>query len=78
MTSDSDSQDRLTARRIGQEHPNWQVLWGLHSRQFWAFPLFHAPGGTIVHGRDPGELARQMQQAELSAQQIGRPPARHG
>lgn len=66
-----------TGRRIAWQlsgSGEWLVLWGLWSRQWWAFPRF--PGGAgIVHDSDPDELVRQMREAMLRA---GRFPGRRG
>jgi hypothetical protein len=57
---------RATAVRIGRDYPYWLVMWGAYSRQFWAYPLFDAPRGTIVHSANPDELARAIQAMQIS------------
>lgn len=61
--------DDDTGRRIAGQlsgSGEWLVLWGLWSRQWWAFPRF--PGGAgMVHAGDPDELVRQMREAALRA-----------
>ncbi len=59
-----------TAERIQRDNPNWFVVWGVYSREFVAFPLFGAPPGTVLYGRNPGELAGRMRETEqfLAAQ----------
>lgn len=52
---------------IAQVFPRWYVTWGAHSRELWAYPLFDAPEGTIVHSADPQDLARMMRAVERSA-----------
>ncbi len=44
--------------------PGWLVMWGAHSRQFWAYPCFDAPPGTILHAPDPSELAGMMRRVQ--------------
>jgi hypothetical protein len=51
---------RATAGRLMLAFPAWLVLWGSYTRQFWAFPGFAAPPGTVLHGRDPDVLAGAM------------------
>ncbi len=67
----NDQAHKEMAERIQQENPKWLVVWGVYTRQFAAFPLFPAPPGTVLRGRDSGELAGRMRQAEqfLAAQQ---------
>lgn len=61
----TDDQERQAAAEIQQSHPNWMVLWGYHSRLFWAFPYFQAPQGTIVSAPDRGRLLADMHSIEL-------------
>ncbi len=62
-----DIEQRRIARQIAAHTTRWTVLWGLHSRRYWAFPLFDAPQRAIVHDSDPNGLLTQMQRAELAA-----------
>ncbi len=39
-------------------------MWGPHSRQFWAYPCFDAPPGTILNAVDPSELAGMMRRVQ--------------
>jgi len=48
------------AVRIGRDFPRWLILWGAYSREYWAYPCFRVPPGTVLHSPDPGELAGQM------------------
>jgi len=52
------------AGRIMAVFPGWLVMWGAHSRQFWAYPCFDAPPGTILHAPDPSELAGMMRRLQ--------------
>jgi DNA-binding transcriptional MocR family regulator len=68
----TDDAERQVAAEIGQSHPQWLVLWGYHSRLFWAFPYFQVPQGTIVSARDRDKLLAGMQSIEVWAS--GRQP----
>ncbi len=48
---------RRTAARIMEVFPLWLVMWGVYTRQYWAYPCFDAEQGTILHARDPNDLA---------------------
>jgi len=61
-----DSFCRRTAVLIERDFPQWLVMWGPYSRQFWAYPLFNAPRGTIAHSPDPNELASDMRTIQMS------------
>jgi hypothetical protein len=60
-----DERRRETAARIGLDFPRRLVMWGTYSRQYWAYPLFDAPAGTIVHSADPDEVARKMHAMQM-------------
>jgi hypothetical protein len=48
---------RDIAQRINANEPAWDVMFGLGSRKFWAFPCWRgAPAGLIVSAADPSEL----------------------
>jgi hypothetical protein len=68
-----DEQFYETARKIEKEHPHWMIVWGLFSRQYWAFPLFDVPPGTIVHAADPVMLVAAIEEVELTAAQTAGP-----
>lgn len=53
--------------RLSQAFPRWLIMWGAYSRQFWAYPRFDAPRGTIAHAADPGGLVAKMRAIELAA-----------
>jgi len=67
-----DDAERQVADEIEQSNPQWLVLWGYHSRLFWAFPYFRAPQGTIVSARERDKLLADMNTIELWAS--GRQP----
>ena len=59
-----DPGQRLTAARIQHANPHWLLLWGTHSRRYFAFPMFTVPPGTIVTASEPNRLVTRMRQAE--------------
>ncbi len=61
-----DPGQRQTAARIQHPRPHWLLMWGPHSRRYYAYPLFGAPPGTIVSASDPGRLVTRMRQAEAA------------
>jgi hypothetical protein len=63
---------RDVAGRLMAALPAWLVLWGAYTREFWAFPCFAAPPGTVLHDTDPSVLAGRMKQVQQDA---ARPPA---
>ena len=68
MTAPSlDPDRRRAAARIGRHSPQWVVIWGTATREFWAFPVFQVPAGTIAHHGDPAGLTRQMHQIQTAA-----------
>ena len=70
-----DPDQRRAAARIAQHSPQWVVIWGTHTRLYWAFPRFHATPGTIITAPGTAELTTRMQQTELAARaHMPRPP----
>lgn len=63
----TDCPQREIARRMTQHNRHRIVLWGVYSRQYWAFPLFRAPPRTIVRASDQEVLTTAMREAELEA-----------
>ena len=51
---------RVMAGRLMDVFPAWLVLWGAYTREFWAFPYFDAPAGTVLSDADSGVLAGRM------------------
>jgi hypothetical protein len=66
-----DPAERRTAARIAQHSPQWVVIWGTATRQYWAFPMFQVPAGTIAHHGDPAMLTRQMLQIQTAVDYQG-------
>jgi hypothetical protein len=69
-----DPQEHDTAARIEHGNPRWAIIWGTHSRQYFAFPRFTAPPGTIITAPATTELLDSMRHAELSARTLRRHP----
>jgi len=65
--AEHDQARRGIAAEIGREHPRWLVLWGLYSREFWAYPCLPVERGTIVHAPDPEMLLTGMTEVEVMA-----------
>jgi hypothetical protein len=66
-----DPDQRRTAARIAQHSPQWVVIWGTATREFWAFPVFRVPAGTIARHHDPAALTRQMRQIQTAVDYQG-------
>ena len=66
MTGHLDDQQQRYAAQVEHDHPNWVIMWGYHSRLYWAFPRFNAPQGTIVAAPSPAELTEAMRRSELA------------
>jgi hypothetical protein len=73
-----DPVEREEAARLQEANPLWLIMWGVHSRLLWAFPLFHAPRGTVVSASSPDRLLDRMRQVELSARGGRGPTGRLG
>jgi hypothetical protein len=66
------------AARMMRVFPYWLVVWGGSSGEFWAFPCFDVPPGTILHDADPNAFAGKMRrlQREVKERQLLDPPVR--
>jgi hypothetical protein len=73
MGSAADPHEHATAASIENSNPRWAIIWGTHSRRYFAFPRFKAPPGTIITAPATGELLNSMRQAELTASPQQRP-----
>jgi hypothetical protein len=72
MTPPYDPAQRRAAARLTHRHPGWLILWGTWSREFWAFPTFDVPPGTLIHAPTTTALQALMNHTEL----VTRPPRR--
>lgn len=62
-----DPAKREAAARLARDHPAWLVMWGPHSRRYFAYPTFNAPPGTVLTATSSGGLRARMRQAELAS-----------
>lgn len=53
-----------TAEQIERDHPRWMVIYGYHSREYVAFPLFPAPQGTVLAAHYVPALIERMERTE--------------
>jgi hypothetical protein len=60
------------AARIERQNPGWLVMWSLYYRQFYAYPCFRVPQGTVLHYADPGQLVAEMFSVQRAASQASR------
>jgi hypothetical protein len=60
------------AARIERRYPGWLVLWSLYYREFYAYPRFTVPKGTVLHYPDPGQLVAEMFSVQKAASQASR------
>ncbi len=67
LPRDRDRERREQVARLAEVFPRWFVMWGPWSQQFWAFPCFDVPRGTIARSPDPSELAGRMRAVERFA-----------
>ena len=58
---------RRAAAQLQHDHGNWLVMWGCYTHTYIAFPLFHAPRGTVLTATAPAEMAAKMRRQERSA-----------
>jgi hypothetical protein len=65
-----DAAGRRIAEQLNHHFPDWLVLWGPWSKEWWAFARFAAPRGTILHSADANELTRHMQMIMASAPRL--------
>jgi hypothetical protein len=72
MRRTHDDDQREMARRIEQVFPHWVVLWGVWSREFWGYPRFRVPRGTIAHAASPDDVVGMMRAIQRSAADAAR------
>jgi hypothetical protein len=68
MSQGYDPAQRRAATRLTLRNPRWLILWGTHSRIYWAYPRFEARPGTIVSAPTITDLLTGMRQTELATQ----------
>lgn len=64
MPADDEDECRAIAERINRDRPEWLVLWGCYTRQFFAFPLFDMRRPVLVRAVYPDALAARLDEAE--------------
>lgn len=64
----------MAAAQLQHDHAHWLVLWGCYTHSYIAFPLFHAPRGTILTASAPGEMITKMREHERTAAARVPPP----
>jgi hypothetical protein len=52
------------AAAIMRDRPQWLVIYGVYSREYWAYALFRMRRRMIVHARYPDALIPRMDAAE--------------
>jgi hypothetical protein len=57
----------MAAAQLQHDHRNWLVLWGCYTHTYVAFPLFHAPRGTILIATVPADMVTKMRRQERAA-----------
>jgi hypothetical protein len=67
MSFGGEHEGHETAREIESQRPGWMVVWGIYTKEYVAFPLFHAPEGTVVIAVYPEALVARMEAAERTA-----------
>lgn len=72
VPGDSDSDAGEMAARIERQYSWWLVMWSRYYRQFYAFPCFSVPRGTVLHHADPGRLVAEMLSVHKAAVQASR------
>jgi hypothetical protein len=63
---------RKTAARIERDYPQWLIMWSPYYEEYWAYPRFRVPQGTVLHDADPGELVAEMRAVQKAAAQAAR------
>jgi hypothetical protein len=55
---------RLVAEKLETENPLWIVVFGVYTKEFVAFPRFHAPKGTMIRAWYPDAIEGRMRAVE--------------
>jgi len=63
---------RDVAARIERTYPGWLVMWSPYFREFYGFPCFMVPQGTVLRYREPDELVAEMLTVQKAAAQAAR------
>jgi hypothetical protein len=73
LSNPYDPRQRTAAAAIQNAHPNWLIMYGPHSRMFYAYPLFPAPRGALLAATSLTDLLAAMHLAELTSGHAPRP-----
>jgi hypothetical protein len=52
------------AAAIMRDRPQWLVLYGVYSREYWAYALFNMTRRMVIHARYPDALVARMDATE--------------
>lgn len=71
-----DGPARAEAERLDQVWRGWSILYGAHSRRFWAIAAW-TPEPLMVHSNTPEDLEERMHRSETSVawRTLPAPPA---
>jgi hypothetical protein len=47
-------------------------MWSPYYLEYYAYPRFYVPQGTVLHYADPGQLAAEMRTVQKAAAQASR------
>jgi len=72
ITGDGHPGPHEVVARIQREYPGWFVMWSRYYQEFYAFPCFSVPKGTVLHHADPRQLVVQMFSVHKAAVQASR------
>lgn len=72
VPGDSHFEPRKMATRIERQYPAWLVMWSLYYREYYAYPCFTVPSGTVLHYADPSQLVAEMFTVQQAAAQASR------
>jgi hypothetical protein len=72
MTGGYDPAQHHTAAQLTARYPHWLIVWGTHTRRYWAYPRFTVPPGNLIHAPNPTELLTLMKHTEHAT--TGHPP----
>jgi hypothetical protein len=63
---------RETATRIERQYPAWLVMWSPYYLEYYAYPRFYVPQGTVLHYADTGQLVAEMCTVQKAAAHASR------
>jgi hypothetical protein len=63
---------RESAMQIERQYPGWLVMWSPYYLEYYAYPRFCVPQGTVLHYADPRRLVTEMLTVQKAASQASR------